>query len=225
MATRPIFRPNISGSCMVETILVEFEWHPGISTKQKQLNITEIHKAGEKMGVKPILEVSSKSLQQIGRSLSAFNLNFETYSLGKVCVEAAYQGSKVFEYGGPYTDLYCKTGWDAKKDIRLKNSGNLIYFLFENTKWDLNPTTAFYDWLYINALNKNKKYCNMLSNFNGFTDIEFNPKKSFNCQARSCALYVALEKKGIVEDALADKKLFINLLMEDSMKNILNLFR
>ena len=29
-----------------------------------------------------------------------------------------------------------------------------------------------------------------LNEFDAFTDIEFNPKRSFNCQAKSCALFV-----------------------------------
>lgn len=45
-------------------------------------------------------------------------------------VETAFQGSKVFEKGGPYVDLLNGTSRDAKKDMRLKESGNLIEFLF-----------------------------------------------------------------------------------------------
>jgi len=224
MATRPIFVPGINNDHLVEEILINFKWHPGITAKQKQLNIAAIHKAGELKGIKPILEVSSKSLEAIGKNLSAFNLTFEAGRIGILCVEAAFQGSKVFEHGGPYTDLYYKTGWEVKKDSRLKTSGTLKCFRYENTEWSLNPTTAFYDWLYLNALYQNKKYCEVLHSFNGFTDIEFNPKKSFNCQARSCALYVALENKGMIESSLSDKKLFINLLIEDSKQATLKLF-
>jgi hypothetical protein len=32
-----------------------------------------------------------------------------------------------------------------------------------------------------------------LNKYVGFTDIEFNPSKSINCQARSCALFVSKE--------------------------------
>lgn len=224
MATRPIFIPNINNDRLVEEISINFKWHPGTTAKQKQLNIAAIHKAGELKGIKPILEVSSKSLEVIGKNLSAFNLTVETKSIGKLCVEAAFQGSKVFEHGGPYTDLYYKTGWEIKKDNRLKTSGNLKCFCYEGIEWNLNPTTAFYDWLYLNALYQKKKYCEILRSFNGFTDIEFNPRKSFNCQARSCALYVALERKGIIEYALADKRLFINLFIEDSKQTTSKLF-
>jgi len=41
----------------------------------------------------------------------------------------------------------------------------------------------------------------LLDAYDTFTDIEFNPKRSFNCQARSCALFVALARKGLLGEA------------------------
>lgn len=37
-----------------------------------------------------------------------------------------------------------------------------------------------------------------------FTDIEFNDKRSMNCQARSAALFVSLTKRGSVSEFLKD---------------------
>ena len=45
--------------------------------------------------------------------------------------------------------------------------------------------------------------------FAGFTDIEFNPSKSINCQARSCALFVALIKRELFDDAIQSPESFI----------------
>jgi len=45
-------------------------------------------------------------------------------------------------------------------------------------------------------------------NYEAFTDIEFNPAKSFNCQARAAAQYVSMSRRGILLDALNDKNLF-----------------
>jgi hypothetical protein len=42
-----------------------------------------------------------------------------------------------------------------------------------------------------------------LSKIDGFTDIEFNPEKSVNCQARSCAFFVALEKRDLLDEAMS----------------------
>ena len=87
--------------------------------------------------------------------------------------------------------------------------------------WNTEPKTAFYDWLYLNALNyniansDNPIYKEVL-NYNAFTDIEFNPKKSINCQARSCALYVSLVKKDLLDIALESEKAFLDIISHDS---------
>jgi len=126
-------------------------------------------------------------------------------------VETAFQGSKVFEKGGPYTDLLEGTSRDAKKDIRLKESGNLIGFRFFGKDFPLKPRTFFYDWLYINALNKDEYLREEVLNYNAFTDIEFNPKKSINCQAYSVALFISLEKSGLLKDALTTPDDFLEV--------------
>ena len=34
--------------------------------------------------------------------------------------------------------------------------------------------------------------------YDAFTDIEFNPDKSLNCQARAAAMFVALNREGLI---------------------------
>lgn len=96
-----------------------------------------------KKGISPILEISSKSHDSLGISLSAFNLTLEFEGNQPMSVECAYQGSKVFEKGGPYTDLYYASSREAKTDERLKNSGNIIAFSFFGQEFSSQPTTAF----------------------------------------------------------------------------------
>jgi hypothetical protein len=72
--------------------------------------------------------------------------------LGKLLLEGAFQGSKVFERGGPFTDLYGADVREAKRDPRLKESGRLTGFKFENMCFPREPKTDFYEWRYINAL-------------------------------------------------------------------------
>lgn len=165
----------------------------------------------------PLLEVSTKSEEEIGRRLSAFNLKVET-SIGKISVEAAYQGSKVFQYGGPYTDLYREDSRTAKKDERTRNSGDLVRFCYFGQDWPLVPKTAFYDWLYLSALEPHQEYLSRLFFYYGFTDIEFNPGKSINCQARTCALLVALIKMDALSEALRSQSDFIAMVRSDSIK-------
>lgn len=168
------------------------------------------------MGISPILEISSKSQSELGVALSAFNLCFTTKKYkNTLSVETAFQGSKVFERGGPYSDLYGKTSREAKKDARLKESGHLIGFKFYGETFDLRPTTHFYDWVYINALRQKEELSEQVLKYNGFTDIVFNPDKSRNCQAYSAALFVSLCRSSLLDEALRSRQNFLEVLHDE----------
>lgn len=211
MASRPIFVANLEPSQLVKEIPLTFPWNPGFSSTQKKKNVHALHEAAYSQGLSPILEVSTKSEEKLGQRLSAFNLKINT-SLGDISIECAFQGSKVFENGGPYTDLYSVDSRSAKRDERLKNSGRLIGFDFFGDEWPLEPRTGFYDWLYLSALRPHKEFLTRLFEYKGFSDIEFNPDKSINCQARTCALLVSLLKMNILDAALHSKQSFIKTL-------------
>ena len=70
-----------------------------------------------------------------------------------------------------------------------------MHFELERVKWPIQPETMFYDWLYMRAV-RDSGNITYLSQFDAFTDIEFNPKKSFSCQARSAAMAVSLFREG-----------------------------
>lgn len=220
MAERPIFVPVMDGPVLVRTHYVDFQWHPGMSVSQKQKSVDSLHAAALQLpDIGKILEVSSKSREDLGVALSAFNLTVETLKhRRKFCVECAYQGSKVFEHGGPYVDLFEKTARDAKRDERLKSSGRLVGFHFYRTDWALEPQTAFYDWLYINALRKKAGVLAELQQYSAFTDIEFNPEKSINCQAYSVALFVSLNNRGLL-DQTRDQSEFLKTIQSTVINN------
>jgi hypothetical protein len=159
-----------------------------------------------------MLEISSKSEDKLGQHLSAFHLKVHEDRLGEIRLEAAFQGSKVFEHGGPYTDLYPAEGREAKRDSRLQNSGQLTAFRFNNYSFPLEPKTTFYDWLYVSAIYPHREWLERLYKYDAFSDIEFNPAKSINCQARSCALFVALMKEGLLQEAIGSPEGFVHLL-------------
>lgn len=212
MAKRPIFVPLINGKGLVLERYVDFEWHAGFAKTQKQKSIRALHEVAlAEYGVQNPLEVSSKSENPLGVALSSFNLSFETRRGRLLTVEAAFQGSKVFEFGGPYRDIFDLRPIDAKRDLRLRESGVLKKFSFFGVDWDLEPKTAFYDWLYINALLKNDHLASQVTDIDGFTDIEFNPERSINCQARAAALYCALYHSEQLEFALSSKESFVSL--------------
>lgn len=75
-------------------------------------------------------------------------------------------------------------------------------------EFETKPETYFYNWLYINALNLQKDLAVQVLGYDAFTDIEFNPKKSINCQAEAAAIFVSLTRQGLLEAALKDKEKF-----------------
>ena len=209
MATRPIFSPKLEGVGVKEDLL-DFQWFPGMAALQKKKSIRSLHEKACSFGYRKVLEISSKSENEIGVQLSAFNLVFKTKKYGReITVETAFQGSKVFEKGGPYSDLFGLNSLKAKKDIRLKESGNILGFSFFGIDFPAFPRTYFYDWLYINALNGNPDLAEKVKSYESFSDIEFNPGKSINCQAHSVALYLSLIKNKKLQSALEGPDSFL----------------
>ena len=217
MAKRPVFVPLGKPEHLVDEVKIEFYWSPGFAPVQKKKNVAALHAAAQKKGLFPLLEVSTKSDEELGRRLSAFSLKIET-EVGDISIESAYQGSKVFERGGPYRDIYGRDSREAKKDTRVRESGRLVQFNYFEHDWPLVPKTAFYDWLYLTALKSHQEYLKRLFVYKGFTDIEFNPEKSINCQARTCALLVSLLKLNALDEALRSQQDFIDMITSDSLK-------
>ncbi|APY99693.1 DarT1-associated NADAR antitoxin family protein [Burkholderia pseudomallei] len=209
MATRPVFIP-CSSTIGVQEVQVDFQWFPGMALSQVQRSIASLHEQAAKAGLNDLLEISSKSPNPDGVALSAFNLKFTTLKYNRTfSVEIAFQASKVFEHGGPYRELLEVDSRTAKRDVRLKTSGRLLKFSFLKTEFPLRPVTYFYDWLYINALVKNRHLWPALSRAEGFTDIVFNPSKSLNCQAYSAALFASLVRADKLSKALESPQSFL----------------
>ena len=191
MAVRPVFAVTLDKT-LFKKENVEFEYFKGFSISQKRKNICSLHAEYLKNNYKHnVLEISSKSDDELGVKLSAFNLMFRTKSGKKISVESAFQASKVFEKGGPYRDLLYQKSQISKKDKRLKNSGKITKFCFNGKIFEIEPKTYFYNWLYINTLDLNKK--------------------SINCQAEAAAIYVSLRKQELLKEALKDKEAFKNI--------------
>ena len=199
MAKRIVFLPTLaSENLLFHEVLVDFEWIPGMAISQVRKSVTNLHGAIlEKLGFRNVLEISTRSLTDLGVKLSAFNLQI-TANEYQASVETVYQSSKIFKNGGPYLDLLLRPSKAAKQDERLKNSGQLLGFEFEAHSWPLRTSPNFYDYLYIRGLLKFEQR-KELTKFEAFTDIAFSQvtldykeKKSYNCQARSAAIYVSL---------------------------------
>ena len=57
-----------------------------------------------------------------------------------------------------------------------------------------------------------------LDQYGGFSDIEFNPQRSINCQARSVALFLSLTKRGQLDEAMGSAGDFIRILSESAYR-------
>jgi hypothetical protein len=86
-----------------------------------------------------------------------------------------------------------------------------VGFNFFGREFPVKPRTYFYDWLYVNALKQNNNLAGAAIDYAGFSDIEFNPKKSINCQAYSLALYVSLVATDMLEEALSTPGRFLEV--------------
>ena len=226
MAVRPVFEVGKYKKERVNVINCEFKWHPGFAKSQKQKSIYDLHKSyldNDNKNSK-ILEISSSSPDELGIKLSAFNLMIKNQKNEEICsVESLSQSCKKFENVGPYKDITTKKSRDAKKDLRLKNSGDLIGFYYKGQEWPLEPKTFFYDWIYMNALNQHNDLKEEIIKYDAFTDIEFNPKKSINCQARSAALYVWLFRNNMLDKVLSSDKEYKNFFADYTNINVTQL--
>jgi hypothetical protein len=157
-----------------------------------------------------VLEISSKSDEELGKDMSAFNLKFQHGGV-ECTVESVYQASKVFDGGiGPFPKLYSHDSREVRNFVQEKSKGHrLIGFDFDGDRWELRPETAFYNWLYIHALLKNPELAKKVEAYDAFTDIEFNPNEGINCQAAATAFYISLCRTGRLKEAMDNRNLFV----------------
>ena len=116
---------------------------------------------------------------------------------------------------------YCHEGrpflprplWPFKLEAELEaRDQELIGFEYLSETWPLDPPAALYDYIYLQAitqlLSQHPEAGNELAVFEAFTDVEFNPKKSLSCQARTCSLFIGLGGLEPVRRLLADPSAF-----------------
>lgn len=215
MATRTVFEPLTEPPFYTETPVI-FTWLED-SNKDRDILRKSVHNlhtaAHSKHQIGDILEASTAANQPLGKALSAFNLEFSTPKGKSISVEAAYQGSKVFQNGGAYHDIYSKTALQAKRDPRTKTSGKVVGFNFFGEQFPISPMTYFYNFLYINTLiRSNHNLLSEIVKYSGFTDIYYSERYGINCQARALAIAVGLNEKGLLDDTLNDRSKFLTLM-------------
>ena len=219
MESKPVFMPRVGSDNLVKTDMVRIERHVGFATRQKKKTLNDLHRViKKKYGFKNVLELSTKSGNKLSFPLSPYSLQITNDDGQKYSVENAFQTSKVFEQGGPYLDLLTEKPRQARKDDRLISSGELTGYDYFGMEWGVEPLTTFYDWLYINALKQHPELHEEVIQYQAFTDISFNPKKSVHCAAYSLAMFVALHKRDLLQ-GVEDPGTFYDLVTEFELSN------
>lgn len=182
-----------------------FEYFGGFAITQKRKNIQSFHNAINLEHSYKILEVSRKNENELGIMLSAFNLMI-TIDDENYPVECIYQASKVF---GDIQFEQCQFMLPAEAKRFVKENVesqklSITKFKFRNINFPLEPKSLFYDYLYIYALSQNLDLAEKIILYDCFTDIEFNHKKQYASQARSCAIFKYLYLNNVVDDFLSN---------------------
>lgn len=179
MAVRPIFISTGDIEKPFITKDISFNWIKGMSYSQKCKRRDSLALEISKLyDIKRWLEISTKSDKEIGVKLSALNLLLNT-STGTDSVENIYQNSKVFE------------------------DNKIVNFKYNDCVFENEPTGMFYDYIYMYAILQNHDLIKDFTCYDYFSDIEFNPKKSINTQARAAAIFKTLyvnRSLGIIKD-------------------------
>lgn len=232
-ATRPYFMVVQEDVGYVRRMCT-FEWHSGMALSQAHRNVASLHQAiqEEAPDAAPTLEVSTKSLNPLGGRLSALNLTLPIKKLGGrlISVENVFQCAKVFggeldgQTIGPFPELLEDEPYTIKKKIKecltdaQQSSATLIGFRQNGVDYPLEPMEGFYFYLYCNALRlffeKEQGALAGCLQFHSFTDISFNPQKSFNCQSAALAFYLSMVKQYASQEIAAflkDKEVFYDL--------------
>lgn len=219
MAHRPIFiAGNLTGPLFKE-VSIQFKWHPGLAASQRRKCVHSLHEAAKDIGCPDILEVSTKSGHELGRRLSAFRLDVSLSQI-KTKIECMYQGAKVFEKGGPFPELFKAKPIEAKRFFKQKDLGLIKWFDVGGTLYENLPFHAFYDWLFLRALSQHQDFLREgLAPFSGFSDIEFNPARSINTQARTIAIIKTLIARRELDRCAEDYNYFRSFLSQIQSEN------
>ncbi len=186
MAIRPAY--FVKDNKIVEKNF-EFTWFPRFSVSQKRKSIeslhSQIHAAYPSANPQ---EISTKGEIPLGTKLSAFNLH-----LDHIPLECVFQSSKVFnDTDKPHLEWRSLHPKEAKAATRaLHEQGKILTgFFYDGESFPLLPKTAFYDYIYLQSVAESLTIEEIqdVMNYDFFTDIEFNPQRSINTQARTVAL-------------------------------------
>ena len=155
-----------------------------------------------------VLEISSRSDEPLGRSLSAMRLRAaDTDDVRGLPVESIYQAAKCYGDQGP-DEQPLPNGFDAKRrDRERRGAGALAGFEHDGRFWPATSGSAFYDRLWIKAAGAAAgEDPASLHGYAAFSDQFHRPGQAVACQARAAAMLVGLDRAGQLDTVVdADK--------------------
>jgi len=154
-----------------------------------------------------ILEVSPYGGPE-GKACTPWLLKLKTQDGKFHPVAALYEAAKVFEHGGPYEDLKEKRAEEILGDPRLRQSGKLMGFHFEDEAFTTTPRHKFFDYLYIRALKERADLHEALLKAEIITDVTYQMSSMYLSPARSVSYFISLYQKGLLEKVLSSSEEF-----------------
>lgn len=211
MAVRKVYL-SLAEFPYAKEVPVTFPWSNGSKHQNIQAVLDTFHDVYPEM---PVLEVSLASAQPEGVGVAAMKLPLRLADGKELPVGVVYQGSKVFENGGPYTDLWQLSHQKVQKDPRLHQSGRCIGYRLEGMDYPAEPHPyAFFNWLYCRALAQDPDRGQELLRYGAFSDLDLGSAKTDrNSPARAAAVYGGLKAAGRL-DCLASYEAFVAVTCE-----------
>ena len=150
---RTIFAPSAIAPYYTE-IIVDIDSEFSFEKSSLGNNIRLVHEEFRKMypDLPKPLEISTATYQKPqGMWLSAYRIK-KNADGNSYPFESVYQGSKVFENGGPYRAIFRDLPANAKRNPSLRNSGKLTGYEFKEGEITIKASKeqreAFYNYLY-----------------------------------------------------------------------------
>lgn len=211
MAVRKVYL-SMAEFPYAKEVPVTFPWSNGSKHQNIQAVLDTFHDVYPEV---PVLEVSLASAQPEGVGAAAMKLPLRLADGQELPVGVVYQGSRVFENGGPYTDLWQLSRQKVQKDPRLHQSGRCIGYRLEGTDYPAEPHPyAFFNWLYCRAVAQNPDRGQELLRYGAFSDLDLGSAKTDrNSPARAAAVYGGLKAAGRL-DCLASYEAFVAVTCE-----------
>lgn len=162
--------------------------------------------------------------KNLSQSLSPYNLKFRTKSNTMVSVERAFHGSKVFQNGKQFKELFNYRRYDIRTLKELRTNGEVKEFNFYNKVFVVSDYDSefFYIWLYLHTLNQkhNLYLLSYIKNTDGFYEDFQDKNTKYGNASLACAVAKYLLNNDLFDYCMRD-----DFLLYKEVKKFILLFK